>query len=167
MADFDDREGAATGIRRIEAGPAAHAAATRRDAHQGRGSGVAGPRHGHPADALYEIRAAIKALRAEEAALKAQLARAGIDGRQGRHWRVEIAVQRDRVFDPRRLPPAIRGDPTFWRDRETRRVVLRPISPAPPATGDPGPSAGTDAADGARRRLREASETLVEFCDED
>ncbi len=78
-----------------------------------------------PADELAEIRAEMARLKAREAALRALLL--SQEPAVGRWHRIEITEQRARVFDARLLPPHIRDNPAFWRERVTQVVKCLPI----------------------------------------
>ena len=74
------------------------------------------------ADELTRIRERITELRSRERDLCAALIAAGEDERLGQWSRVEIVKRRVRVFDPHLLPPVLRDDPHFWRERVLTEV---------------------------------------------
>ncbi|TKD17877.1 hypothetical protein FBT96_12050 [Rhodobacter capsulatus] len=86
-----------------------------------------------PADEVAEIRAEIARLRAREGALREILLRDAEMPKIGRFHTVDLVTSRQRIFDPRLLPEAIRLDPAYTREKVTR--VLRatrkgPVQPA-------------------------------------
>lgn len=83
-----------------------------------------------PADELAAIRAEIHRLKAREAELRAAYLTQPDLPRNGRWHRVELVTQTARVFDARLLPPEVRNDPQFMRERVTR--TLRTIPALPP-----------------------------------
>ena len=87
-----------------------------------------------PADELAEIRAEIARLRAREGALREILLRDAAMPKIGRFHKVELVTNRQRVFDPRLLPEAIRLDPAYTREKVTR--VLRASRKGPSAPGE-------------------------------
>lgn len=76
-----------------------------------------------PADELAEIRAEIARLRAREGELREILLRDAAMPKIGRFHTVDLVTSRQRIFDPRLLPEAIRLDPAYTREKVTR--VLR------------------------------------------
>jgi hypothetical protein len=78
-----------------------------------------------PADELAEIRAEIAKLKAREATLRHLIL--SQEPAAGRWHRVEITEHRARVFDARLLPPQIRDNPAYWRERITQVVKCLPI----------------------------------------
>lgn len=89
------------------------------------------------ADELAEIRAEIARLRLREAALRAAIVKAPDALAEGRWTKVEVAERRLRVFDPARLPAAIRDDPRYWRERVTVAVLCHAAAPRGPRPGWP------------------------------
>ncbi len=91
------------------------------------------------ADALGDVRAEIKALKAREAALRQALIEARPNGPiAGRRYEVIVREHQRRVFDRDSLPKAILGDHRFWMTRVSRTVVTRPHASDPAAA----PAAG-------------------------
>ncbi len=89
------------------------------------------------ADALGDVRAEIRVLKAREAHLRAALLDARPNGPvAGRHYEVHIRETERKVFDRDALPKAILGDHRFWMIRRSQTVVTRaretsaPPSPA-------------------------------------
>ncbi|OWY09990.1 MULTISPECIES: hypothetical protein [Thioclava] len=83
-----------------------------------------------PADELAQIRAQIARLRRREAELReAYLTRPDMPC-LGRWTKVEIVTSRRKVFEPRLLPPEIRNDTAFQREKVTRRLQTSPHEPA-------------------------------------
>jgi hypothetical protein len=78
-----------------------------------------------PVDELAEIRADIARLKLREAALR-QVVLSG-DAATGRWYRAEVMESRARVFDARLLPPQIRDNPAYWRERLTKMVKCLPV----------------------------------------
>ncbi len=78
-----------------------------------------------PADELAEIRAEMARLKQREAALRASIL--SQEPAVGRWHRVEITEHRARVFDVHLLPPHIRDNPAYWRERITQVVKCLPI----------------------------------------
>jgi hypothetical protein len=78
-----------------------------------------------PADELAEVRAEIAKLKAREATLRHLIL--SQQPAAGRWHRVEITEHRARVFDARLLPPQIRDNPAYWRERVTQVVKCLPI----------------------------------------
>lgn len=78
-----------------------------------------------PVDELAETRAEIARLKLREAALR----QAVLDGEVGvdRWYRAEVRETRARVFDPTLLPPQVRDNPAYWRERLTRAVKCVPV----------------------------------------
>jgi hypothetical protein len=64
-------------------------------------------------------------LKQREAALRALVLQQ--EPAVGRWHRIEVTEQRARVFDSRLLPPQIRDNPAFWRERITKVVKCLPI----------------------------------------
>lgn len=101
--------------------------------------------HMNPADELAEVRAEIARLKLREAQLRARLIEMPPEARQGRWSRAEVLESRMRIFDARLLPPALRDDPRYWRERVSLTLRCLPIqarSPARPGwpiTRDPSP----------------------------
>ena len=86
----------------------------------------------NPADELAEIRDEIARLKRREAELRAAfLARPDLAA-QGRWSRVEVIETRQSRFDPALLPPAIRDDPRFRREKTVQIVRCLPLPAAPP-----------------------------------
>jgi hypothetical protein len=78
-----------------------------------------------PVDELAETRAEIARLKLREAALR-QAVLAGV-AVAGRWYRAEVRDARARVFDPALLPPQVRDNPAYWRERITRVVKCVPV----------------------------------------
>lgn len=98
-----------------------------------------------PADELADIRAEIARLKRREAVLRMAYMTDAAMPRRGRWHKVELVTQRRTVFEPRLLPPEIRNDPAYQRERVMR--VLRPSRLAanaafPPLEPAPDPLAG-------------------------
>jgi hypothetical protein len=77
------------------------------------------------ADELADIRAEIARLKLKEAALRTAILAA--PPQAGRWHRIEVVEQKSRVFDARLLPPQIRDNPAYWRDRITQVVKCLPV----------------------------------------
>lgn len=108
-----------------------------------------------PADELAEIRAEIWRLKRREAELRAAyLTRADMPT-VGRLFKVELVTQRERVFDPRLLPDAIRHDPAYSRDRVKRVLKSSRAGPRPalPELDEPDPLASAMRAPAPRTRF--------------
>lgn len=88
-----------------------------------------------PADELAEIRAEIARLRAREGALREILLRDAAMPKIGRVHKVELVTNRQRIFDPRLLPEAIRLDPAYTREKVTRVLRATRKGPATPEAG--------------------------------
>jgi hypothetical protein len=96
------------------------------------------------ADRLGALRDRIRALKAEESALRARIVQHGapLNG-----MRYQVAVRRGfrRVLNVDALPPAIRNDPRYWTATDSCTVTCRRITaPMPrqialPLTEPPGP----------------------------
>lgn len=88
----------------------------------------------HPADELGRIRRDIRALKAQEAALRARL----LDGPgevRGQEHMVIVRRSKRRVLCRERLPAAVLNNPAYWDEREAVTVVTKPLekpAPAPP-----------------------------------
>ena len=80
-----------------------------------------------PADELASVRAELARLKARERALCDALTAAPACARTGTWTRAEVGSRTIRLFDHRLLPPEIRDDPLFWRERQTVEVVCHPI----------------------------------------
>jgi hypothetical protein len=78
-----------------------------------------------PVDELAEIRAEIARLKARELTLRQVIL--SQDPAPGRWHRVEVTEQRARIFDARLLPPQIRDNPAYWRERVTQVVKCLPV----------------------------------------
>lgn len=112
------------------------------------------------ADALGEVRAEIRALKAREAQLRQALLDACPNRPvTGRRYEVRLRESTRRTLDRERLPAAILGDEWFWKTSRSQTVVTHARSPdpgraeaAPGVHGVPPPRAGQaafDFADGA------------------
>lgn len=78
-----------------------------------------------PVDELAETRAEIARLKLREAVLRrAVLTGAAVTGRW---YRAEVNEARARVFDPQLLPPQVRDNPAYWRERLTKVVKCLPV----------------------------------------
>lgn len=78
------------------------------------------------ADALGEVRAEIRTLKAREAALRRALLDVRPNGPvTGAHYEVSVRETRRRVLDRNRLPDSILGDDRFWTTSLSRTVVTR------------------------------------------
>jgi hypothetical protein len=86
-----------------------------------------------PADELADIRAEMARLKMREAALRALII--AIPPQPGRWHRVEVKEMRARVFDASLLPPQIRENPAYWRERVSQVVRCLPVilNPVPRA----------------------------------
>ena len=93
--------------------------------------------HLSPIDELAEIRAEIARLKAREAALRDMILTAPPASLTGRWHRVEVTEHRVRMFDPALLPPAIRDNPAFWRERVQTRVSTLALQTRLPRPGWP------------------------------
>lgn len=77
------------------------------------------------ADELAETRAEIARLKLREAALR-QAILAG-EPVLGRWHRVEVTEHQLRIFDAALLPPKVRDNPAYWRERLTQVVKCLPV----------------------------------------
>jgi hypothetical protein len=100
-----------------------------------------------PADELAELRAEIARLKLREATLRNAILSG--DPAPGRWHRVEVSEHRARIFDARLLPPQIRDNPAYWRERVTQVVKCLPVQPRAigdrpgwPISRDPAPAQG-------------------------
>jgi hypothetical protein len=93
--------------------------------------------HLSPVDELAEIRAEIARLKDRESALRDMILTAPPASLTGRWHRVEVTEQRVRMFDPSLLPPAIRENPAFWRERVQTRVSTLALQARQPRPGWP------------------------------
>ena len=75
-----------------------------------------------PADELAIVRARIAHLRKREAALTMALIAMPPGARDGQWTQIDVVERRLRLFDHRLLPPGVRDDPAFWRDRDVTEV---------------------------------------------
>ena len=120
-----------------------------------RGGPAPGQQPPNPVDELSQIRMAIRALRARESALVAQLLEQGGAGEfEGCGATLSIRPHERRVLDESRLPPEIVNDARYWTQRAGHRLRVRPhasdaAEPAIVYRGDivaiarrPGPPAG-------------------------
>lgn len=90
------------------------------------------------ADALGEVRAEIRSLRAREAVLRQALIDARPNGPvAGRRFEVVVRENERRVFDRDSLPGAILGDERFWMTRISSTVVTRTCDSDEAASGGP------------------------------
>jgi hypothetical protein len=78
-----------------------------------------------PADELADLRAEIAKLKAREAALRTLII--AMPPQPGRWHRIEIKEMRARVFDATLLPPQIRENPAYWRERVSQVVKCLPV----------------------------------------
>lgn len=78
-----------------------------------------------PVDELAETRAEIARLKLREAALRQVLLAS--DGALGRWYRAEVQEASARIFDPELLPPQVRDNPAYWRERLTKVVKCLPV----------------------------------------
>lgn len=85
-----------------------------------------------PVDELAEIRAEIARLQLREAALLDLILRHKGEAMAGRWFRAQVTETRQVVFDARLLPPQIRDDPQFRRERVTQALRCVPLRFAPP-----------------------------------
>ncbi len=83
-----------------------------------------------PADELADTLAELARLRLRAAQLRARIVDNPDLGATGRFARAEVALRQERVFDPSLLPPEIREDPRFQRDRQHWTVRCHPAAPA-------------------------------------
>lgn len=90
-----------------------------------------------PVDELAEIRAEIARLKERESALRDMILTAPPASLTGRWHRVEVTEHRVRMFDPALLPPAIRDNPAFWRERVQTRVSTLALQTRLPRPGWP------------------------------
>lgn len=90
------------------------------------------------ADALGDVRAEIRSLRAREADLRQALIDARPNGPVSGH-RFEVVVRENqrRVFDRDSLPGAILGDERFWMTRISSTVVTRSCGSDEATSGGP------------------------------
>ena len=80
------------------------------------------------ADALGDVRAEIRVLRAREATLRQALIEARPNGPvAGQRYEVFIRENQRRVFDRDSLPKAILHDDRFWMTRVSQTVVTRAL----------------------------------------
>lgn len=93
--------------------------------------------HLSPADELAEIRAEIARLKQRETALRDLLLSAPAARLIGRWHRVEVTDHLVRSFDTALLPPAIRDNPAYWRERLQTRVSTHVIQSRSPRPGWP------------------------------
>lgn len=85
------------------------------------------------ADALGAVRDQIKALKAQEAQLRAALLDTRMNGPvAGRRFAVSIRESTRRSIDINALPDAIQCDDRFWKISTTRTVVTKALRPAAP-----------------------------------
>ena len=92
----------------------------------------------NPADELARIRVEIARLKAREAELRMAFLTTAETPKIGRWHKVELVTERRTVFEPRLLPPEIRNDPHFIRERVSRKLVTKPLGTRPFAvTCDP------------------------------
>ncbi|GAA3871516.1 hypothetical protein [Celeribacter arenosi] len=84
-------------------------------------------------DELLRLRATLAALRAREAAIEASFA-AAPDDTAFCGLTAEVRVERNNyaVFDIMRLPPEIRDNPAFYRDKEVTSVRVEPFGTSAP-----------------------------------
>ncbi len=82
-----------------------------------------------PADELAQIRAQIAQLKRREAELREAYLTQPDMPCLGRWTKVEIVTSRRQVLEPRLLPPEIRSDPAFQREKVTRTLQTRPHDP--------------------------------------
>lgn len=97
-------------------------------------------------DELAEIRAEIARLKQREADLRDQILAAPPAALTGRWHRVEVTDHLVRSFDPALLPPAIRDNPAYWRERVQTRVSTLAIQTRSPRPGWPIKRGGDGAA---------------------
>lgn len=90
------------------------------------------------ADALGDVRARIRALKAEETALRHAILAARPNGPvTGRGYCLDVRLRTARRFDAKSLPDHIRNEPAYSKVTETRTVVTRPAggkAASPPAS---------------------------------
>ncbi len=89
------------------------------------------------ADELAEIRAEIARLKQREAALRDLVLTAPQAALIGRWHRAEVTDHLVRSFDPALLPPALRDNPAFWRERLQTRVGTVALQGRVPRPGWP------------------------------
>jgi len=91
-----------------------------------------------PADELAETLAELARLRLRAARLRARIVTNPDQGLTGRFARAEVTLRQDRVFDPGLLPPEIRDDPRYLRDRSRWTVhCVASVTSASPRPGWP------------------------------
>ena len=83
-----------------------------------------------PADELASVRAELARLKARERALCDALVAAPDCARIGQWTRAEVGARSLRLFDHRLLPPEIRENPLFWRERQAVEVTCHPLDGA-------------------------------------
>ncbi|WP_216821438.1 hypothetical protein [Tabrizicola sp. TH137] len=94
----------------------------------------------HPialADELAEIRAEIARLKAREMQVRDLILASPPGGQAGRWHKAEVTEHRVRMFDASLLPPAIRENPAFWRERVQTTVRTVPVQTRTPRPGWP------------------------------
>lgn len=97
-----------------------------------------------PADELHELRCRIRALRAREAVLRARMiADPGGPACAGAAWEGVVVSRESRCLDTGHLPAELLADPSAFRTRMFRAVLLRPAGAGEPA-GPPGPGRVVD-----------------------
>ncbi|KMW58844.1 hypothetical protein AIOL_003825 [Candidatus Rhodobacter oscarellae] len=78
------------------------------------------------ADALGQVRAEMKALKAREEALREALLEARANAPiQGERFVATIRRGTRRSFDAKSLPAAIRDDPRYWKETASCTVLIR------------------------------------------
>lgn len=90
-----------------------------------------------PADELAEVRAEIARLNMREALLRDAFLQGATPPQPGRWSRVEVVTSHARVFDASLLPPSIKEDPQYWKDRVTQIVRCLPLQIVAPRPGWP------------------------------
>ena len=79
------------------------------------------------ADELAETRAEIARLKEREAALEAAVHASDGTVPDGREYRVAVITRRQVDFDEALLPPDVRNNPNYWRERVSARVECTPL----------------------------------------
>ena len=91
-----------------------------------------------PADELHELRCQIRALRAREAVLRARMiADPGGPACVGAAWQGVVVSRESRSLDMLNLPAEVLANPSAFRTRMFRAVLLRPAGAGSAADARP------------------------------
>ncbi len=92
----------------------------------------------YPADELHEVRCRIRELRTREAVLRARMiADPGGPACAGASWQVVVVSRESRSLDTGHLPAEVLANPSAYRTRIFRAVLLRPVLGEAPAAPRP------------------------------